>query len=265
MADPNDVMSLFEEQGDGTVPQQEEEPPPLPAYQPPPQVDPQVAALQQQVGQLTTMMGQLFQQQYQRPPEPVADPYAPLRQPQDFFTEQDAFSLLKGEKPIDELNRMGNKIKQSVAEPLLGVIQQQKHELEEWRKQQQMQEMRRQQADEAQRANTQFFQDFPDLKPMESLVRLEAQYLAQEAQRNPSLLSGRTNQDAANMLAERVRKAAQGIALAVQGSPTAAAPLRSPYLERGSPPRNPAPVKGDANQNNLREMAGFMQNKKKRA
>jgi superfamily II RNA helicase len=207
----------------------------------------------------------MFQQQYQRPQQQEVDPYAPLRQEQSFFSEQDAFSLLKGEKPIDELNRMGNKIKQSVAEPLLGVIQQQKRELEEWRKQQQMVEMRRQQADEAQRANTQFFQDFPDLKPMESLVRLEAQYLAQEAQRNPTLLSGRTNQDAANMLAERVRKAAQGIAAAVHGGGVSSTPTRSPHLERGSTPRMPAPVKGDPNQSNLREMAGFMQNKKKRA
>lgn len=277
--DENDVRSLFtrpEGAEQTAVPEPVVEVPVEPAggQQTPTPVGPDVSGLQQQVNMLSGLVGNLFRQGFERqapvqqPVKQEDDPFSEVFKPKPFFTQDDAVMLLNGNQPIEVLNKMGNQIKESVAAPLVEIIKKQRQELQAWQQHQQEREYRMGQQQAAEQADKEFFEKFSDLKDMQGVVRYEAAMLAEQAKQNPALLAGKSREEAASMLAERVRglrKQWAGEGQAVETVAATPGARRSPYSERGGTARVSSPAQSkDPNVAGLREMSSHLQRRRQR-
>lgn len=253
--EPNEIEQLFPDLDTPPTPQAEPTPEPTPAPEPA-RIDPNIAALQQQVGQLTNLVTGMFQQGFQRPqqPEPKPEP-----KPQ-YFTDADVEALLTHPDKSTTFNALARKIEENVANPLRQQLEQTTARLSAY-EQEQLQARRQAEISQQAAANLeQFTSTYPEFKGMEEDIAFAAQQLDRQGRANPHMLMGKTNQELAQMLADSLRKKMTFMAERVNGQQEQpATPVRNAFMERGGTSRAPTqPQAKDPNTKALVEMSTFM-------
>ena len=255
---------------------------PSPDAAPAPAVDP-LDPLRSEMRQVQTALNYLMTNMNKAPlpalPTPVHNEAAgamdieKLLENPSFFTKEDGTLLLTSPNPEMQLNSLFSKFGKTLLKPLLETVTKQQKSLDDFRSEQSATQQRVESERKSNENMNNFYTAYPDLKPLDRVVRAEAQAMAQESQTNPYAFVGKSDTEVFGMLAARTRGAATVLLKAMGATlpsaeadepaePAALSPNtrhQATFMERGSGSRVQAPtVTKDPNARALKEMGQHM-------